>query len=309
MSDPQHDRPPYQPWYEGDFWSLRVRTMHPIARLMFRSLLQHAWDLNPPGYIPNNLPKIKTMADCWHPKIWEAHGETVLSMFEVSGDGAFITNARQLQELAKAYAKRASYSANGKLGAQVKKKRKSKKTNGVDLATLKPSLNLADGLLKQPSHTIPTQPIVKNLLSTSGEVAAKIIRNYTEEEQCTIAEIWPYYLERCQRDPSRYELTPQRVSKCVMRFGESRKKTGTYQGALALMKEAIDNLAASDFHMGRDPKTDGKRYVDFIDHLFASWTVMEKRLNDKQVKRGAPGGPVNNAEADKELERQLGRKP
>jgi hypothetical protein len=147
-------------------------------------------------------------------------------------------------------------------------------------------------------------------LATSGEVAAQLLAKYEEEEQLCIAEIWPYYLEKCERDPKRYELSPQRMTKCVMRFKEARKKTSSYQGAIALMKEAIDNLSASDWNMGRSPRGEGKKYVDFIDHLFKSWAEMEKRLNDKRVEQPhqKSAAPVNNKRVDQEMEAQLGKK-
>ena len=305
------DRPPYQPWYEGDFWSsLRVRTMHPMARLMYRALLQAAWDQNPPCRIPNKLETIRAMADCPHPKQWEAHGPAVMAMFDVSEDGAFITNARQLQELAKTYAKTSSYRLRGKKGQQVKQQRKHLKTISNDLAELKNSTNSAEKDGSNQPNPVPTQPSNKKLSSTSFEVdASRLLSKYSEEEQCAIAEVWPYYLEKCDRDPKRYELTPQRITKAIMRFREARKKTGTFGGAIALMKEAVDNLAANDWNMGRDPKGSGKRYVDFVDHLFGSWTEMEKRLNDRPTQRtngAAAPKPVSAADADRKLSEQLG---
>lgn len=143
--------------------------------------------------------------------------------------------------------------------------------------------------------------------STSGEVdVQKVLSHFTEEEQAAVAEIWPYYLEKCERDPNRYEMLATRVSKIVMRFKEQRKKAGTYQGAVAVLKEAIDNLAASDFHMGRDANSNGKRYCDIVDNLFKSPEVLSKRLNDvRVVSNGTPRAPAKPLK--QEMEEQLGK--
>lgn len=217
-----------------------------------------------------------------------------------------MTNARQLQELAKAYAKRSSYVERGKLGGRGKKNSKAKKTNENGKVELNSSFPPA--FSQQSNQPNPTQPINKNLSSTSKEVdLAKLLTKYANEEQCAFAEVWPFYLEKCERDPTRYAVTPQRITKAMMRFKECRKRTGTYEGAVALMKQAIENLSASDFHMGREPKSQGKKYVDFVDNLFGSYTEMEKRWNMEPATNGTPK-PVTGADADAELERQLGKK-
>ena len=41
------------------------------------------------------------------------------------------------------------------------------------------------------------------------------------------------------------------------------------------MKLAVDGLAASDFHMGRDPQRKGKRFCEWEKHLFNSYEQME----------------------------------
>jgi hypothetical protein len=296
------DRPPYQPWYEGDFWTHRVRHMSPMARLMYRSVLLAAWDLPRPGYIPNDGKTIKQLADCPHPRQWEAYGSEVLAMFDVVEDGSFMTNARQLQELVKAQGKRAANREKGSKGGRPKGSGNPKKTKSGKKAGV--FQNESSGLNPESLHPIPSHPnpLIEKLMSTSGEVAA-IIRNWGNEEQCMIAEIWPYYLEKCQRDPSRYTLTPERARKALMRFTEMRKKHDSYQAAVIVMKQAIDGLAGNAFNMGDNPQQ--KRYVDFIDHLFASLGEMEKRLNDTPILNPAKQPrPITNAAVDQEIERQ-----
>lgn len=54
------------------------------------------------------------------------------------------------------------------------------------------------------------------------------------------------------------------------------------------LKQVIDNIAASDWHMGRDPKTEGKAYSDF-ELLFRSDRQVEKYLALKP-KKGVQSG-------------------
>lgn len=91
--------------------------------------------------------------------------------------------------------------------------------------------------------------------------------------------IFPYYLEKCERHPKLYTLSPPRMDKGVARFKECLKKVnGDYRKAEQLMAIAIDNLSASDFHMGRKPGQP-TRYNDWIEHLFKSTEKLEQWLN------------------------------
>ncbi len=124
----QNHRPTYQPWYESDFWTLRVRRMHPMARLLYRALLQAAWDLEMPCLIKNDLPTIMAMCDCPDKKTWDRHGKSVMDMFDLSEDGSVYTNQRQMEELQKFYTKQASWSDRGKKGNEARWSGKRKKT-------------------------------------------------------------------------------------------------------------------------------------------------------------------------------------
>jgi hypothetical protein len=57
------------------------------------------------------------------------------------------------------------------------------------------------------------------------------------------------------------------------------KTGGDLEKAVKLMNVAIDQLAASDWHMGRNPKTDGKKYYEWERHLFKSYEQMEEWWN------------------------------
>jgi helix-turn-helix protein len=92
--------------------------------------------------------------------------------------------------------------------------------------------------------------------------------------------VWTHYLEKTERNPKTYEFTSIRKKKGMARLRECLKKTGGDIGkAVELMKLATTKLAASDFHMGRDTKTGGKRYCEFEQHLFKSYEQMERWWN------------------------------
>jgi hypothetical protein len=57
------------------------------------------------------------------------------------------------------------------------------------------------------------------------------------------------------------------------------KKTANPENAEKLMRATIDALAKSDWHMGRDPKTNGQRYNDWESNLFESYETMERLWN------------------------------
>jgi hypothetical protein len=88
--------------------------------------------------------------------------------------------------------------------------------------------------------------------------------------------VWEYYLTAVDRNPKIYSLTPKRKSMGLARLRECLHRTGgDHPAAVELMKVAVDALAKSDFHMGRDPKTAGKKYCGW-EHLFRSTEQIER---------------------------------
>ncbi len=172
--DRSKDRPVYQPWYEGDFWTIRVRRMHPMARLMYRSMLQGAWDLDKVGIIPNEPNLLKALADCPDDQAWEMYGPAVMEMFELSRNGKFYSNSRQMQELATWKEKHESYSKRGKDGANAKKEKRLKTIEDYTLAEaqLEPSLSPSkkDGS-NQAKQSQAKQSQVKDNTSCADESA------------------------------------------------------------------------------------------------------------------------------------------
>lgn len=106
-----------------------------------------------------------------------------------------------------------------------------------------------------------------------------------------ISDLFAYYLEKTGRNPKTYTLTSKRKQKAITRFRECLQKTGNdFEKAKQLMRLAIDGLAASDFHMGRDSKTNGKKYCEWEEHLFKSYEQMERWWNQECTQTVRPNG-------------------
>lgn len=88
--------------------------------------------------------------------------------------------------------------------------------------------------------------------------------------------VFDYYLERTNRNPKTYEFTFFRKQKGISRLKECLRKTaGDLEKAKELGMLAVDGLVADDFHMGRDPKTNGKKFCEWEKHVFKSYEQME----------------------------------
>lgn len=90
-------------------------------------------------------------------------------------------------------------------------------------------------------------------------------------------EVFPYYLQRIGKNEALYTLTDSRLNKGVSRLRDCLKKTdGDLDNAKALMIAVIDELAASEFHNGKNQQQ--MKYLDWTDHLFNTTEKLEKWL-------------------------------
>jgi hypothetical protein len=111
--------------------------------------------------------------------------------------------------------------------------------------------------------------------SSSSSSSKNIISNPSGFDDA-VKVIFDHYLERTGRNPKTYEFTAMRKRKGVARLRECLRKTGgDLAKAVDLMQIAIEGLVASDFHMGGDPKSGGKKYCDWEKHVFKSYEQME----------------------------------
>lgn len=135
-----------------------------------------------------------------------------------------------------------------------------------DIPILKNRQEPSENLFPESSSGDPPQP---------GDSKANLKPRERAERGVRMV-LFPHYLSVCDRAES-YTLTPARLKKGADRFLECvAKARGNWNAAGETFMRAIDALADSDFHMGRDPKTNGKRYCDWIDNLCKSAEQFEK---------------------------------
>jgi hypothetical protein len=104
--------------------------------------------------------------------------------------------------------------------------------------------------------------------------------NRTVEEQNVVCSVWDYYVQKLDKNPKLLKLTPKRIKKGAARLKECLEKTdGDLAKAEALMKIAIDNLAASDYH-----RENG--YDSWEENLFPSGEKLEWWLDRPEKTMG-----------------------
>ena len=98
-----------------------------------------------------------------------------------------------------------------------------------------------------------------------------------------LREVFAYYVTVMRRNPKAYTLTPLRQKKGIARLEEAlRMAHNSLDDAVVLMKAVIDEVSMSEWHMGRDPKTEGRTYCEWEDNLFRSTEQFEKWLQKTQ---------------------------
>ena len=102
-----------------------------------------------------------------------------------------------------------------------------------------------------------------------------------------IERLFLFYCESLKRSSQQYTLTSERRKKALARLRERRKVHGNLQAAEADLGNAIENLAASEWHV-----TNG--HVDWVQQIFRSPEEFEKRLNWKAPQLGAKTNGASN---------------
>lgn len=120
-----------------------------------------------------------------------------------------------------------------------------------------------------------------------------------------IDRLFEKYCQLFRRNPSRYRLTDQRRKKAESRFMECLEmEHGNPELAEKLMLEAMQKLALSDWHVNTGN-------FDWIDHLFDSAEVFQKRLEMVVEKKHGPqqAGTDRTAEAKEHCWYEKCKKP
>ena len=106
-------------------------------------------------------------------------------------------------------------------------------------------------------------------------------QNPPSNHEQTILRVWNYYLEKLSKNPKLLAFTSARKKKGLARLRECLGKTGgDLAKAEALMKLAVDALAASDFHRGANDRH--KAYDTWERHLFPNQEKLEWWLEQAQ---------------------------
>jgi uncharacterized protein YdaU (DUF1376 family) len=149
----------------------------------------------------------------------------------------------------------------------------------------------------------------KALANSSNVMSCSLDTTSKNKEKETVESVFSYYLGKTNRNPKTYTLTSTRRKQGEARLAERMKVNDSDLSASAAdLRQAIDALVASDFHMGRDPKSQGKKYCEW-DNVFRSEDQLQEWLNKPLSKANGkiPTRPViANSAADAELRRQLG---
>jgi hypothetical protein len=132
-----------------------------------------------------------------------------------------------------------------------------------------------------PNPTQPNQSISSKTEGSDGPEYGVVVTIHSVDLDRALDGVWTYYLDKIGRNPKTYEFTPMRKRKGLARLKDCLKKTaGDVNRAVELMKVCVDSLVASDWHMGRDPKGNGKRFCGWEKHLFKSYEQMEGWWNE-----------------------------
>lgn len=106
-----------------------------------------------------------------------------------------------------------------------------------------------------------------------------------DDHKIPVRRVFDYYREKVGKTAA-YSLTPARMKKGLARFEEAPAMCLALRPTLKLeelpdaceklMRYAVDRLAESDWHMGRDAKTDGKTYNEWEENLFKNAEQFQK---------------------------------
>jgi hypothetical protein len=130
-----------------------------------------------------------------------------------------------------------------------------------------------------PIGVSPSAPKPQGLTeseSINPELFEKSSINKPKPEADLIKEVWNYYLETIEKSPLT-KLTPKRQKMALLRYQEVLKAVPNPvpELAVALLKECIDELAASDYHMARGKYAGQPKYNSW-EILFRSQEQFEK---------------------------------
>jgi uncharacterized protein YdaU (DUF1376 family) len=141
---------------------------------------------------------------------------------------------------------------------------------------------------KQPNATPNASPMPHPMQeqTRAEREKKKSISSKPDGFDQSLLEVWDYYIVALNKNPKLYDFDADRKTKGAARLNECYRKAKEpkLENAVAMMKVAIDRLAASKFHNGDN--RDGKKYLDW-EILFRSKKKLTWWLDDDNHKAEA----------------------
>jgi uncharacterized protein YdaU (DUF1376 family) len=254
-------------------------------------LLMHYWRKGPLPNDPEQLANItKLSMDAW------SINQAVLMQFFVVGEDSLLHQKRSDRERKVWMDKRAKAQDKASKAAKARWKDASSITSSNAQSNAQAMLNSCPLPLPLPLPLPSPLPIPKPLLpefakNANSSSSADALDNCLESEfsfdepiqpnltrEVVLQNVYQHYLKQTGRKASMYALTSLRKQKACARMDEALAglADGSLEKAQLLMMAAIDELVNDDWHMGRNPKTGGKKFIEWETHLFGSREIFEK---------------------------------
>ncbi|MHB1956162.1 MAG: hypothetical protein ACYCOU_20730 [Sulfobacillus sp.] len=90
--------------------------------------------------------------------------------------------------------------------------------------------------------------------------------------------VFDFYLETMDKKRTQYDFSVKRQSAIRARLESWMRRGLTIDEAVVEMKKAVTAVSRIGWNMGTDKRTNGKKYNDFIDHIFKNDEEVESRL-------------------------------
>lgn len=264
-------------FYPADFMGspdVQAMELHEVGAYLY--LLFVAWQSERHGYLPDDDEKLRRWARMTREQ-WRESREILLSKFPIVEVG-WRANPRMVIEAEKQQRFSASQSFKGRKGGRPKKN-PGLSEEKPELLSGKPGESQTKAHEK-PSVSVSVSEEEKNL-SPSGDPRPSSSNGRDSWETVAVKEVFSYYLTIFGRNGVTYTLTKARLKVGTIRLRECLAKCGQDSArAILMMKAGVDGLAKDDWCCGRDPKTNGKRYIEWEANLMKEAGQFEKRIED-----------------------------
>lgn len=262
---------PFMPFFT-DKWLLSVnrRAMSLEQQAAYLNLLAQAWRLD--GYLPNDPAKLWRLAECNSQEHFESICDPIIAMFETDDEGRLF-NQTLIEVLAEQQTKAANRKKIASMGGNARTK------------VLAASRLLADGKQtasykegekrkrrEEGEESTPALFELESSTSADAEVEPAGAKDYVDKETQTVVtratllktsrDLFDYFVVAAKKPKRIYTYTKDRASWTYERLWDALVMSrGDLETAVNLFKLALDNLLASPWHAGRNPK--GKLYQNY----------------------------------------------